>query len=134
MLAILAGCKIPPNPDAALTRHVYTHRLCAGSARMVAAMDGFAVLVFTGGVGENAPESRARTATGLGVVDVGLDSSRNERAMRWRSETPSLSGSIISSATTDHEPRLLPLANFFLLPAAASRAVRAVLEAEAPSR
>ncbi len=45
---------------------------------MAASMGGLDVLVFTGGVGENAPTIRARTAEGLAFLGVSLDLSRNE--------------------------------------------------------
>ena len=47
---------------------------------MAAAMDGLDALVFTGGVGENAPEVRARAAGGLGFLGVALDPARNSSA------------------------------------------------------
>jgi acetate kinase len=64
--------------DAALAVGVYLHRLRAGIAAMAAAMDGLDVLVFTGGVGENAPAIRARAAAGLAFLDVELDAARND--------------------------------------------------------
>jgi acetate kinase len=63
--------------EARLALDVYVHRLRAGIASMAAAMDGLDVLVFTGGVGENAPEVRAGAADGLGFLGVGLDAERN---------------------------------------------------------
>ena len=62
---------------AVLGRDVYVHRLRSSIAAMAAAMDGVDVLVFTGGVGENSPEIRARAAGGLGFLGVGIDESRN---------------------------------------------------------
>jgi acetate kinase len=62
---------------AVLGRDVYLHRLRASIAAMAAAMDGLDVLVFTGGVGENSPEVRFRTAAGLGFLGVAVDDSRN---------------------------------------------------------
>ena len=62
---------------ALLGRDVYLHRLRASIASMAAAMDGLDVLVFTGGVGENSPEVRSRTAVGLGFLGVAVDDSRN---------------------------------------------------------
>ena len=62
---------------ALLGRDVYLHRLRASIASMAAAMDGLDVLVFTGGVGENSPEVRSRTAAGLGFLGVAVDDSRN---------------------------------------------------------
>jgi acetate kinase len=61
---------------------VYLHRLRAGIASMAAAMGGLDVLVFTGGVGENAPLVRRRAARGLEFLGVKLDARAN------RSVTP----------------------------------------------
>ena len=58
------------DPEAHLAAEVYLHRLRAGIASMAAAMDGLDVLVFTGGVGEHAPEIRSRAAEGLGFLGV----------------------------------------------------------------
>ena len=66
--------------DARLALDVYIHRLRAGIAAMVAALGGLDALVFTGGVGEHAPEIRARTAAGLGFLGVALDEVANARA------------------------------------------------------
>jgi acetate kinase len=55
---------------ALLAREVYLHRLRALIASMAAAMDGLDVLVFTGGVGENSAEIRARAMDGLGFLGV----------------------------------------------------------------
>jgi acetate kinase len=68
------------DPDARAALAVYVHRLRAGVAAMAAAMNGFDVLVFTGGVGEHAPEIRAAAADGLGFLGVGLDPAANARA------------------------------------------------------
>jgi acetate kinase len=56
---------------------VYLHRLRGEIARMAAAMDGLDVLVFTGGVGENSPDIRERTAAGLGFLGVEVDHDSN---------------------------------------------------------
>jgi acetate kinase len=66
--------------DAELALDVYVHRLRAGIAAMVAALGGLDALVFTGGVGEHAPEIRARTAAGLGFLGVALDPGANAAA------------------------------------------------------
>jgi acetate kinase len=65
---------------AALAIDVYVHRLRAGIAAMAAALDGIDVLVFTGGVGEHAAAVRARTAAGLGFLNVAIDAAANETA------------------------------------------------------
>ena len=66
--------------DAQLALDVYVHRLRSAIAAMVAALGGLDALVFTGGVGEHAPEIRARTAAGLRFLGVALDEQANARA------------------------------------------------------
>lgn len=67
-------------PAAAAALDVYLHRLVAGIAAMTAATGGLDVLVFTGGVGENAPAIRARAAAGLSFLGVAVDPTRNGAA------------------------------------------------------
>ena len=59
---------------------VYLHRLCAGIAAMAASLGGVDVVLFTGGVGENAPVIRARVADQLGFLGMAIDEIRNEAA------------------------------------------------------
>ena len=59
---------------------LYLHRLRAGIAAMASAMDGLDTLVFTGGVGENAPSIRSRAADGLGFLGLAVDPDRNDAA------------------------------------------------------
>jgi acetate kinase len=59
---------------------VYLHRLRAGIAAMASTMDGLDALVFTGGVGENAPSIRSRAADGLGFLGVAVAPDRNSAA------------------------------------------------------
>ena len=56
---------------------VYLHRLRGLIAAMAAAMNGVDALVFTGGVGEHAPQVRAGAADGLGFLGVRLDAEAN---------------------------------------------------------
>jgi acetate kinase len=67
-------------PAATLAVDVYVHRLRAAIAAMVAGLGGLDALVFTGGVGENAPTVRAAAVAGLGFLGVALDAPRNDRA------------------------------------------------------
>jgi acetate kinase len=60
-----------------LAVRVYLHRLRAGIASMASAMNGLDMLVFTGGVGENAPTIRSRAVGGLAFLGVELDESAN---------------------------------------------------------
>jgi acetate kinase len=60
---------------------VYVHRLAASIAAMAAAMGGVDGLVFTGGVGENAPAVRAAAAERAAFLGVDLDPAPNEAAV-----------------------------------------------------
>ena len=59
---------------------VYVHRLRALIAAMAAALDGLDALVFTGGVGEHAPEIREEVCAGLGFLGARLDQAANRSA------------------------------------------------------
>jgi acetate kinase len=63
--------------EAELALAVYIHRLRASIAAMTASLGGLDVLVFTGGVGENAPDLRAQTMAGLAFLGVAVDPERN---------------------------------------------------------
>jgi acetate kinase len=74
--------------EARLALDVYIHRLRAGIASMVASLGGLDVLVFTGGVGENSAEVRARAAAGLGFLGVAVDEALNGSSKGDRSIAP----------------------------------------------
>jgi acetate kinase len=57
---------------------VYIHRLAAGIAAMAAAMGGIDALVFTAGVGENAPQVRQEICERVKFLGFGVDSATNE--------------------------------------------------------
>lgn len=59
---------------------VYLHRLVSCIASMTASLGGLECLVFTGGVGENAPAIRGRAAERLGYLGVAVDDERNSTA------------------------------------------------------
>ena len=65
---------------ARLALAVYLHRLCGLAGSMAAALNGLDTLVFTGGVGENAPDIRRWAAAGLGFLGVSVDAARNAGA------------------------------------------------------
>ncbi len=77
--AILAA-EAAGDEAAALAVGVYLHRLRGAIAAMVAALGGLDVLVFTGGVGENAPAIRQRAAAGLAFLGVAVDPAANDAA------------------------------------------------------
>ena len=58
----------PRRPAARLALDVYVHRLRASIGAMVASLGGIDALVFTGGVGERAPEVRDAATDGLGLL------------------------------------------------------------------
>jgi acetate kinase len=68
------------DPSAVLGRDVYVHRLRVAIASMTAAMGGLDVLLFTGGVGENAPAIRELASRDLGYLGIRLDPAANAAA------------------------------------------------------
>jgi acetate kinase len=64
------------DPDAELAIGVYVHRLRAGIGAMAAALGGLDALVFSGGVGENAPRIRELASEGLSHLGVGAPENR----------------------------------------------------------
>jgi acetate kinase len=66
------------DPPARLAVEVYIHRLCREIAAMTASLGGLDALVFTGGVGEHAPQIRARTVAGLAYLGLQIAPDRNE--------------------------------------------------------
>ncbi|MDQ1394136.1 MAG: acetate kinase [Acidimicrobiaceae bacterium] len=66
--------------DSVLALEVWCHRLCREIGAMAAALGGTDALVFTGGIGEHAPELRARAASRLGFLGVAIDADRNATA------------------------------------------------------
>jgi acetate kinase len=77
MRAVLADAA-SGTEEARIARDVYIHRLGGGIAAMAAAVEGMDALVFTGGVGENAPKVRAMACAGLSHLDVQINERANE--------------------------------------------------------
>jgi acetate kinase len=65
------------DPDAELALEVYAYRVRKYVGAYAAAMGALDGIVFTGGVGENAPRIRARICAGLGLLGVRLDPDLN---------------------------------------------------------
>jgi acetate kinase len=65
------------NQRALLALEVYIHRLKSSIGAMVASLNGLDVLVFTGGVGENAAIVREKTCEGLTYLGLQLDLAKN---------------------------------------------------------
>jgi acetate kinase len=66
-----------PAPAAAAAIAFYCYRIARELGSLAAALGGLDALVFTGGVGENAPEIRARVCRSAGWLGVGLDETAN---------------------------------------------------------
>jgi acetate kinase len=66
-------------PAARLAVGVFVYVAVKQAAGMAAALGGLDALVFTGGIGENQPETRARIARALGFLGVDLDEDANRR-------------------------------------------------------
>jgi acetate kinase len=106
--------------EARLAFDVYVHRLRACIAAMAAAMGGVDVLVFTGGVGENASPVRAATVSGLRFLGVEIDSELNAQ----------VAGDVDISSPSAAVPTLVVKAHEDI---EVAREVRKVLSASPPS-
>ena len=68
------------NADARLAIEMFCYSVCKQVAGMIAALGGVDMLVFTGGIGENDAEVRAKVCDGLTWAGVALDSARDPTA------------------------------------------------------
>jgi acetate kinase len=68
-----------PRAAEAVELFCYQVRKCIGS--FAAALGGLDALVFAGGIGENAPQIRARICAPLGFLGIDLDAVRNARGL-----------------------------------------------------
>ena len=68
------------NDRAKLAVDIFVHRLQAGIAAMAASLGGLDVIVFTAGIGENAPSIRLDACAKLGFLGVQLDEKKNSSA------------------------------------------------------
>ena len=63
---------------AALAVDVFVHRVATGVGAMIAALAGVDAIVFTGGIGENSAEIRARVSDHFAFLGVAVDNTRND--------------------------------------------------------
>jgi acetate kinase len=73
----------------------------------VAAMGGAEAVVFAGGIGENAPEVRARICSGLEFLGLELDPARNEALVDGRAGPISRDGSRLAAWVIPTDEELL---------------------------
>jgi acetate kinase len=69
---------------ARLAVEIFCYRVRKYVGAYLAALGGADALIFTGGIGENSAEVRARICEGLGWMGVKLDAARNEEHVRRR--------------------------------------------------
>lgn len=84
-------------PQAKLAIDIYCHRVTVELGRLAAELQGLDMLIFTGGVGENADEIRARIAGESGWLGITLDGEANARARQ------------VTRIETISRPRALPV-------------------------
>ena len=82
------------NHRAELAIELFCRRVRHYIGAYVAEMDGAEALLFSGGIGENAPEVRRRICAGLSWFGVTLDDSRNA----------AMTGGALGEITTDQSP------------------------------
>ncbi|HEY3825525.1 MAG TPA: acetate kinase [Bryobacteraceae bacterium] len=70
------------NERAALAIDVFCYRIRKYIGAYLAAMNGADALIFTGGIGENAPAIRARICEGLGSLGIVVDAEANQKDSR----------------------------------------------------
>ncbi len=71
---------------------IFCYHVTKAVGAFAAALGGLNTLVFTGGIGENAPKIRARVCDELSFLGITLDSERNESGARLISAEGSLVG------------------------------------------
>ncbi|HUI29793.1 MAG TPA: acetate kinase [Candidatus Acidoferrales bacterium] len=65
------------NKQAELAFQVFTYRIKKYIGSYVAAMGGLDAIVFTGGIGENSPDVRAASCSGLEFLGIEIDEAKN---------------------------------------------------------
>lgn len=66
------------NEDAALAIAIFCYQIQKQIGAFAAALGGVETLVFSGGIGENAPEIRSRICEGLGFLGIEIDEKQNK--------------------------------------------------------
>jgi len=72
------------NERARLAIDMFCYRVRKGIGAYLAALGGADAIVFSGGIGENAPAVRARCVAGLRSLGVALDAAKNDAAVQGR--------------------------------------------------
>lgn len=99
-------------PDAATAVDFFVYRCRREIGSLTAALGGLDALVFTGGMGENAPVIRQRICEGLGWLDVAIDAEANAAGELWISKPDARVAAL--TITTDEETVLAKAAEGIL--------------------
>jgi len=81
MRELQAECKEHDDRRVRLAIEIFCYRAKKYIGAYLAAMGGADAIVFTGGIGENSPEVRARICGGLGWTGLHLDETRNQQTV-----------------------------------------------------
>lgn len=76
-----------------LAIEIFSYRARKYIGAMLASMGGADAVIFTGGIGENSPEIRARICEGLQWAGVEMDAARNEQTTRGKQGEIGVTGS-----------------------------------------
>jgi acetate kinase len=74
------------NDKARLAIEVFCYRIKKYIGAYLAVLNGADAIIFTGGIGENAPSIRARACESLEALGLVMDAGKNERAVRVEAE------------------------------------------------
>ncbi len=102
------------DPEAKVALAVYLHRLRSSISSMAAALGGVDVCVFTGGVGENAPQIRSATVDGLGFLGLAIDRDLNGSAVGDVDVSSASAGARTLRVSAREDLQLARLARAFL--------------------
>ena len=102
----LLAAEADGNPRAKLAIDMFCYRIAKYIGAYAAAMGGMDAVIFTGGIGENAPAIRERSLRGLGFLGLEIDAARNE-AVRGRAGEISTAGSKVKALVIPTNEELL---------------------------
>lgn len=105
-----------PESAAAIAVDYFTLHVAQAVAQLAVSLGGLDALVFTAGIGEHAPEVRARVCARLGLLGVALDEAANAAGETWIDADGQ--GPHVLVIPTDEE-RMIALATLHLLRPAA---------------
>jgi acetate kinase len=92
------------NPRVRLAIEIFCYRACKYIGAYLAAMGGADAIVFTGGIGENSPDVRARICSGMGWAGLSIDEQKNQEAIGREAEISSPKSKLrVYAIPTDEE-------------------------------